>query len=170
MAELSKEKEDTMTLDPNAFLPTALAGKAAIITDPTNTFFAQVANTLGSVVPATAAGPTTLNATGLVSFKLAFPTGGATATFTVVTPDAIEIVDVIVNKIGAGAGNTVQVKTGGGTAISDAIAAATDKAITRMGTCDTTQNAIAAGGSFQVVNTFAAGTVQANVTVVCRRT
>jgi hypothetical protein len=165
-----------MTLDPNMFLPTALAGKAQLIPDPTNTFISQVATALGSATAATVTGPTgttaTANAVGLVCFKVVFPTGAATSTLTVTTPDAIEIVDVIVNKVGAGAGNTVQVQNTAGTAISDAIAAATDKAITRMGTCDATTptNLVAAGGTFKVVNTFAAGSIQAIVTVVARRT
>lgn len=165
-----------MTLDPNMFLPTALVGHAQMIPDPTNTFISQVANILGSAAAGTVTGPTgttaTANAVGLVCFKVVFPAGAATSTLTVTTPDAVEIVDVVVNKIGAGVG-TVQVQNTAGTAISDAIAYAADKLITRMGSCDATTptNLVAAGGTFKVVNTFTSGTgIQSIVTVVARRT
>ena len=159
-----------MTIDPNAFLPTAIAGKAAIITDPGNPFFAGVGVALGAITPIGVVGPTIQNASSLVHFDLLFPTGAATQTFTVTTPDKIEIVDVIVRKDTAGAGNTVQVKDATATnPISDAIAAATANAITRAGSVFVAFNTIAAGAKFTVVNTFAAGDIQANVTVVARR-
>lgn len=158
-----------MTVEPNMFLQTALAGKAQVIPDPANTFISQVCNALGAVTPIAAAGATTQNATAVVAFDFAFPTGGVTSTFTVTTPDKIEILDVIVRKSAAGAGNTVQVKDGGANAISDAIAAAVDKTITRAGTIDPAFNVIAAGATFTVVNTFAAGSIAANVTVIARR-
>lgn len=156
-----------MTLEPNMFSQQALSGKAQLVSDPANTFFGPVASILGATVPM-AATPATQIATGLVCLNLAFPTGAATATFVVTSADALELVDVIVRKSNAGAGNTVQVKNGA-TAITDAIVAAVDKAITRAGTIDPAQNTIVAGGAFTVVNTFAAGDVKANVTLVCRR-
>lgn len=156
-----------MTLEPNMFTQQALAGTAQIISLPTNTFISQVCNILGASVPM-AATPATLNASALVCLDLAFPTGAATATFVVTSLDALELVDVIVRKSNAGAANTVQVKNGV-TAVTDAIVAAVDKAVTRAGTIDPAQNTIVAGGAFTVVNTFAAGDVKANVTLVCRR-
>jgi hypothetical protein len=156
-----------MTIEPNMFQPTALAGKAQVIPDPGNTFIAGVAAALGAIVPLAATG--TQNAAALVHFDIAFPNTGATQTFTVTTPDKIEIVDVIVRKSVAGAGNTITVKDGAANAISDAIAAAVDKTITRMGTNDPAFNTIAAGATFTVVNTFAAGSNLCNVTVVARR-
>lgn len=158
-----------MTLDPNMFTQQAISGKAVLPADAANGFFGPVCSILGATSATAVAGPTTLTASSLVHFDLAFPTGVATATFTVTTPDKIEIVDVIVRKSAAGAGNTVQVKDGSANAISDAIVATTDKAITRAGTIDPAFNTIAAGGTFTVVNTFAAGSIAANVTVVCRR-
>lgn len=157
-----------MTLDPNAFLPTALAGKAQIITDPGNTFVSQVANILGTTAAGTAPTAATLVASALVHFDVVFLSGAATQSIVVTTADKVEIVDVIVRKSGAGVGNTVTVFNGG-SPISDAIVAATDKAITRMGTNDPAFNTIAAGGTLTVTNTFAAGTILANVTVVARR-
>lgn len=149
------------------FTQQALAGKAQLIPDPSNTFISQTCNILGATVPMVAT-PATQVATGLVNLNLSFPTGAATATFVVTSADALELVDVIVRKSVAGAGNTVQVKNGA-TAITNAIAADTDKTITRAGTIDPAQNTIVAGGAFTVVNTFAAGDVKANVTLVCRR-
>ena len=157
-----------MTVEPNMFTQQALAGRAQLIPDPANTFISQVANILGATVPMTAT-PATQVATGLVQLNIAFPTSGATQTFVVTTADALELVDVIVRKQNAGAGNTVQVKNGA-TAISDAIVAAVDKTVTRAGTIDPAQNKIVAGGAFTVVSTFAAGDTMANVTLVCRRT
>ena len=156
-----------MTLESQMFTQQALAGKAQVISDPANTFVAQTCSILGATVPM-AATPATQVATGLVNLNLAFPTGAATATFVVTSVDALELVDVIVRKSAAGAGNTVQVKNGAN-AVSDAIAAAVDKTITRAGTIDPAFNTIVAGGAFTVVNTFAAGDVKANVTLVCRR-
>jgi len=81
----------------------------------------------------------------------------ATADYDYITQDKIEIIDVTVIKDAAGAANTLQVKNGSGTAISDAIAAAVDKAVTRSGTLDKATRVIAAGGTIRLTNTRAAG-------------
>lgn len=81
----------------------------------------------------------------------------ATSTYRYTVPDKIEIIDVVCIKDAAGAGNTIQVKNSAGTAISDAIAAAVDKAVTRAGTLDKTTRVVAAGGEIQITNTRAAG-------------
>jgi hypothetical protein len=78
--------------------------------------------------------------------------------------DTIEIVDVVVIKNGAGAGNTVQVKNGA-TAITDAIAAAVDKAITRAGTIDRAQSTIATTGTLRISVAKAAGSAAMRVLV-----
>lgn len=90
--------------------------------------------------------------------------GSVTADFDVTLQEKFEVVDVTVRKDGAGAANTCTVKNGA-TAITDAIAAATDKAVTRAGTIDTASNVIAAGGTLRVTMTRAAGTVAGLVTV-----
>lgn len=90
----------------------------------------------------------------------------ATGDIDIIVGDKVEVVDVIVRKDGAGAGNTYQVKNGA-TAISDAIAGAVDKTITRAGTIDTAQNVIAAGGTLRLTATRAAGVRNALVTAVC---
>jgi hypothetical protein len=156
-----------MTLDPNMFTQQAISGKAVLPADAANGFYGPVCNILGATVPGTATG-VTLVASALVHFDFTIP-DAATTTYTVTTADKIEIVDVIVRKDGAGAGNTITVKNGAGTAVSDAIAAAVDKTITRAGTIDVATNTIAAGGSFQITATKAAGTMAGNVTVVARR-
>lgn len=90
----------------------------------------------------------------------------ATADIDLVMTEKVEIVDVIVRKDGAGAANTIQLKTSGGTAITDAIAAAVDKAVTRAGTIDTATNVIAAGGTLRITATRAAGTMLAQVYII----
>lgn len=60
----------------------------------------------------------------------------------------------------------MQIKTGAGVAITDAIAAAVDKAVTHAGTIDTAQNVILAGGTLRCTATRAAGSSAALVTVI----
>ena len=116
----------------------------------------------GQVVPAVASGtpqPVTLSA-GTIPLDIP---DAATATYTFTTPIKVEVFDVTVVKDGAGAGNTVQLKNGAGVAISDVIAAAVDKAVTRAGTMDKATRVIAAGGTFQVTATRAAGNMACQV-------
>lgn len=109
-----------------------------------------------------AAGTTT---PGLVVGIPVAPSGSVTADFDVVMAEKFEVIDVVCRKDGAGASNTITVKNGA-TAISDAIAYATDKAVTRAGTIDTASNVIAAGGTLRVTATRSAGTVVGLVTVI----
>lgn len=88
----------------------------------------------------------------------------ATADYDIIVDAKFEVIDVVVRKDGAGAANTMQIKNGA-TAITDAIAAATDKAVTRAGTIDTAQNVILAGGTLRCTATRAAGSSAALVTV-----
>ncbi len=81
----------------------------------------------------------------------------ATATYLYTVPEKIEIVDVVCIKDAAGAANTVQLKNGSGTAISDAIATAVDKTVTRAGTLDKATRVLAAAAQLQITNTRAAG-------------
>jgi hypothetical protein len=87
----------------------------------------------------------------------------ATADYDYITQEAIEIVDVRVIKDAAGAGNTITIKNGAGTAISDAIAAAVDKAVTRAGTLDKATRVLAAGAVIRITATRAAGSMAAAV-------
>jgi hypothetical protein len=89
----------------------------------------------------------------------------ATATYAFVVSDKVQIVDVTVLKSGAGAGNTIQVQDGAGDNISDAIAAAVDKTVTRAGTLDPAHSTIAAAGSIKVVATRAAGSMLCQVVI-----
>lgn len=91
--------------------------------------------------------------------------GSATADFDTVLTEKFEVIDIICRKDGAGAANTITVKSTA-TAISDAIAFAVDKAVTRAGTIDTASNVIPAGGTLRVTATRSAGTVVGLVTVV----
>ncbi len=87
----------------------------------------------------------------------------ATATLSYVNTEKLEIIDVIVIKDTTGTGNTIQLKTAGGTAISDAIVAAVDKAVTRAGTLDKAQRTLAASAGFQITATKAAGSMACQV-------
>lgn len=90
----------------------------------------------------------------------------ATTTYTAAMPDKIEVIDVECIKFAAGAGNTVQLFNGG-TAISDAIATAVDKTVTRAGTIDRTQNVIAAAANLSITVTRAAGSGACKIYVHC---
>jgi hypothetical protein len=87
----------------------------------------------------------------------------ATSTYLFTTPKKIELYDVVVVKDAAGAANTIQVMNGAGVAISDAIAAAVDKTVTRAGTMDKATRVINAGGTFRVIATRAAGSMACQV-------
>lgn len=93
----------------------------------------------------------------------------ATATYKYTVPDDIEIIDVIVIKDAAGAANTIQIKNGAGTAISDAIAAAVDKTVTRAGTLDIATRVLAADDELRITNTRAAGSSAATVVIKALR-
>lgn len=94
-------------------------------------------------------------------------TDAVTSDIDIIVADKLEVIDVICRKdSGAGAGNTMQLKNGAGTAISDVIACAVDKTITRASTIDLTTNTIAAGGTLRLTATKAAGTRTALVTVL----
>lgn len=155
-----------MTLEPNMFTQLAASGKAQLIPDPANTFIAQTIAALGATAAA-GASPLVTTASVLLHFDLEIP-DAATATLSYVTTNKIEIVDVIVRKSGAGAANTIQIKDGAANAISDAIAAAVDKTITRAGTIDPAFATIAAGGTIEVTATRVAGSMLATVTLVVR--
>jgi hypothetical protein len=128
----------------------------------------RVQNALNGVQPDIAVSPASSSAYQLVTMSVPIP-DAATTTYSYITADKVELVDVIVRKSVAGAGNTIQVKNGSGTAISDAIAAAVDKAITRAGTIDPATATLNAGDTFQITATRAAGSMLANVTLVWRR-
>jgi len=89
----------------------------------------------------------------------------ATVDYDFTVAEKVEIIEAVVIKDGAGAGNTVQLKNGAGTAISDAMAAAVDKTITRSGTLDKATRVLAAGAVLRITNTRAAGSSAAAVFV-----
>lgn len=96
----------------------------------------------------------------------------ATADYDLQIEEKFEVIDVIVRKSGAGAGNTVQIKNvvaGVGTAITDAIAAAVDKTVTRAGTIDPAQEVVLAGNKLRASVTRAAGSGAMKVTVLGRK-
>lgn len=100
------------------------------------------------------------------AYLFTIPDAAGAVDYDIVVDVKFEVTDVTVGKIGAGAGNTIQIKNGA-TAISDAIAAAVDKAVTHAGTIDrtTNNNVIAAGGTLRCTATRAAGTMASEVEV-----
>lgn len=91
----------------------------------------------------------------------------ATGDIDTVLADKFEVVDVTcIKRNGAGAANTMQIKNGA-TAISDAIACATDDAVTRGASIvdGAGTNVIAKGGTLRLTATRAAGTRNALVLV-----
>lgn len=104
-------------------------------------------------------------ASPLQSYSFLIP-NAADADYDIVVDNKFEVVDVVVRKDGAGAGNTMQIKSTA-TAITDAIVAAVDKAVTRAGTIDSTAgvNVVPAGGILRCSAHRAAGTSAALVTV-----
>jgi hypothetical protein len=135
----------------------ALAGFRAERRPEVDSVFGPVSDSENSAASALA---TEIGQTVEIAFLLP---DAATATYRYTTPDKLEIIDVTVIKDAAGAGNTIQVKNSAGTAISDAIAAAVDKTVTRAGTLDKATRVVAAGGEFQITNTRAAGSSAAAV-------
>lgn len=123
--------------------------------------YARNASTAGTIANA-AVSPATTNSGAEVVIPIDIP-DAATATYTYVNNEKLEVVDIIVIKDTAGAANTIQLKTAGGTAISDAIAAAVDKAVTRAGTLDKAQRTLAAAAGFQITATRAAGSMACQV-------
>lgn len=112
----------------------------------------------GDVSPASLAG-------GLgVDIPIAIP-DHATQTLSYKTTSKIEIIGVTVLKDGASAASTIQVTDGADAAISDAIAAAVDKAVTKAATLDVAKRILAAGATFKIVATRAAGTMAALVII-----
>lgn len=124
-----------------------------------DTVFGPVTDALNSAATAQAV---TLGQTIEMAFLLP---DAATTTYLYTVPDKIEIIDVTIIKDAAGAGNTIQLTNGSDTAISDAIAAAVDKAVTRAGTLDKATRVLAAAATLKIVNTRAAGSSAAAVFV-----
>lgn len=129
----------------------ALANFRTALRDEVDTVFGPVADSVNTTASASAL---ELGATVEMAFLLP---DAATATYRYTVPDKCEIIDVTCIKDAAGAGNTIQVKNSAGTAISDAIATAVDKTVTRAGTLDKATRVIAAAGEVQITNTRAAG-------------
>ncbi len=93
----------------------------------------------------------------------AIPNTAGDNTYTYTSSKKIEIVDVIVHKTTAGAGNTIKLQDNAAADISNAIAADTDKAVTRAGTIDRTKNVVLAGSTYKLLAHQAAGSMAAEV-------
>lgn len=104
-------------------------------------------------------------ASPMVVENFAIPDAAGDVDYDIVLKRKMQVIDIVVGKSVAGAGNTVTVKKGA-TAISNAIAADTDKAITRAGTIDPAQSTLNVGDTLRVSAHRAAGSMLATVTVI----
>lgn len=155
------------TLEPLMFTPAALSGKPSIPADQGNQFYTQVIQQMGAVTDL-AVSPAIGEPGSVFAISIVLP-DAATTTYSYISSSKIEIIDVICRKSAAGAGNTVQIKDGSGNAISDAMATAVDKTITRAGTLDPAFNLPAGITTFQITATRAAGSMLCAVTLLVRR-
>ena len=100
-------------------------------------------------------------------FIIEVDTEGANLTiFDADNPAKFRIMDVLVTTIVTAGSGTVKL-TDGTTDITNAIVAATTKAVTRAGTIDIAKNEIDAGGTLKVV---VANSADARVFILCVRT
>ena len=76
-------------------------------------------------------------------------TADATSEVSVTIPFAMEVIDVVVQCTASNGSGTLILKKGS-TAVTDAIACATDKAIVRAGTIDDAQSTFAAGEAVSI--------------------
>jgi len=123
-----------------------------------------MANVTAPIVDVAASG--TATPAPLQTISIAVPDAAGDNTYTYTSAKKIEVVDVVVHKNGAGAGNTIQLQDNAAAAISDAIVAAVDKAVTRAGTLDQTKKVINAGSTFKLLAHRAAGTMASEVYLV----
>lgn len=86
-----------------------------------------------------------------------------TTTYSFKNAETLEVIDLVVIKDQDGAGNTIQLKDAAGVPISDAVAAAVNKAVTRAGSLDKIKRTLDAGAGFQITATKAAGSTAAQV-------
>ena len=93
------------------------------------------------------------------------PDAAGDVTYPIVVPFKCVIINVDVNKAAVGAGNTIKLTTAGDVDITDAIAAAVDKALTHAGTIDPATRDVAAGATLKIVAHRAAGSMACKVRI-----
>lgn len=93
----------------------------------------------------------------------------ATTTYVYKTDEKLEFIRMDLIKDAAGAGNTVKMTDGADADISNAVAYAVDKTLTSSGTLDKAKRTIAAGGTFKLVVTNAAGSTAGQAYLYARR-
>lgn len=91
------------------------------------------------------------------------PDAAGTVQYSIIMPFKGTVIGIDIAKAAAGAGNTIQLKQNGGTAISDAIAAAVLNAITHVGTLDPATRDFAAGDILKIESIRAAGSMACKV-------
>lgn len=124
------------------------------------------------IAPTVGVAATDVNATfgTPLTCDVTVPDAAGDVTYPLIFPFACVITNVEINKAGAGAGNTIKLTTNADVDITNAIAADTDKTMTRAGTIDPAQRDVAAGGRVKLVAHRAAGTMAAKVRIHVLRT
>jgi hypothetical protein len=126
-----------------------------------NGVLGELANAAPNVANS-AVGPAVMTPGVEQTFAIDIP-DAATATYSYLVPQKLEIVDVFNIKDGAGAANTIQLTNGADVAITNAMAAAVDVTRTAAGTIAKATRTLAAGATLKVVATRAAGSMAAQL-------
>lgn len=101
----------------------------------------------------------------LQAIPFAIPDAAGT-TYTYTAAKTMDVVDVIIHKVGAGTGTTYQVQDASAAAITDAIAVTADKGVGRPATVDRTKNRVAAGAQLKIAVARTSGSSQAELHLV----
>lgn len=134
------------------------AAKAWVFVDEAiNGVLGELGNLMPNVANS-AIGPAVMTPGVEQTFAIDIP-DAATATYSYLVPQKLEIVDAFNIKDGAGAANTIQLTNGADVAITNAMAAAVDATRTAAGTIAKATRTLAAGATLKVVATRAAGTM-----------
>lgn len=120
-----------------------------------------IANATAPIVDAAASG--VAQPAPLQVIAHAIPDVAGDNTYTYTAAKKIEVVDVVVHKGAAGAGNTIQLQDAAAAAVSDAIAAAVVNAVTHAGTLDPLKKIVNAGAQYKLLAHRAAGSMAAEV-------
>lgn len=122
---------------------------------------------VGAASPLSTAGDVVV--ADLLVIPITIPNVAGDNTYTYKTNVNIEIIEMVIHKNAAGAGNTIRLQDSGAANISNAVAADTADTVTRSATIDQTKKRISAGGTFKLLAHQAAGSMLADVKLYCMR-
>lgn len=122
-----------------------------------------IASVTAPVVDLTTSG--TAAPSPLQAITFAIPDAAGT-TYTYTAAKTMDVVDLLIHKIGAGTGTTYQVQDASAAAITDAVAVTADKGVGHMATIDRTKNRINAGAQYKIAVARSSGSSQAELHLV----